>query len=117
MQASNRVVANFNGSQVYTASFNTVPLSTSEATQYVNVEAITSAVGGTSPSLTLTGQWSFDGGTSWSSSDSGGDAFTAITANGQKVRQMTVKGPMFRLSGTITGTTPTFTTKFNVQLI
>lgn len=101
----------------FTANGNSAAMDVSQATQYVNVEVVTSAVGGTSPNLVIVGQWSFDGGTSWSTSDGGGDTWNAITANGQKMRQSTIKGPLFRLNYTITGTTPTFTIAVNLFIV
>jgi hypothetical protein len=113
----NRTIRNAVPVATYTATFNTPSMDVSQVTQYVNVEVVTTAVTGTTPSLVLVGQWSFDGGTSWSSSDGGGDTWNAITANGQKMRQMTPKGPLFRLNGTITGTTPSFTVAVNLNII
>lgn len=74
----------------------------------LNILAAVTAVSGTSPSMTLSVQWSNDAGTTWFDADPA-DAFTAITATGNKVKQVTVKAPAFRVLYTITGTTPSFT--------
>lgn len=116
-QKESRLIANAVGINTYTANGSSGVIDVSAATSAVNVEVITSAVSGTSPNLVITGQWSFDGGVSWSSSDGGGDTWNAITANGQKMRQHTIKGPLFRLGYTITGTTPSFTIKVNAFLV
>jgi hypothetical protein len=65
------------------------------------------AVSGSSPSLTLSVEWS-DNGTDWHQSDVA-DAFTAITAAGKKVKEFDVKGDYYRVVWTISGTTPSFT--------
>jgi hypothetical protein len=88
-----------------------------DALNYVNVEVVTTAAGGTSPSMVWIVQWSFDGGVTWSSSDGGGDTWNAITAVGQKMRQSTVKGPLARLSGTLSGTSPTMSYAVRVHLV
>lgn len=65
------------------------------------------AVSGTSPSLTLSVEWS-DDGTTWFQADPA-DQFTAITAVGKKAKSFTVKAPFMRTVWTISGTTPSFT--------
>lgn len=65
------------------------------------------AVTGTTPSLTVTVQWSNDG-TTWFNADTP-DTFTAITAAGKVTKLFTVKGLYARLNYAITGTTPSFT--------
>lgn len=117
MQANNRVITPAYGPATFTASFNTGSMDVSQASNYINVNVVTSAVTGTTPSVTLSAQWSYDGGTTWVVSDAGAEAFAAITANGSVMRQFTPKGPLFRLSGTVTGTTPSFTVKVNLFLI
>lgn len=66
------------------------------------------AVAGTTPSMTLSVEWSHDGGNTFAQADTA-DTFTAITAAGAKVKAFPVKGEHFRLVWTITGTTPSFT--------
>lgn len=65
------------------------------------------AVSGTSPSMTVNVEWTNDGST-WFVADPA-DAFTAITATGNKVKQFAVKGLSARLNYAISGTTPSFT--------
>ena len=72
------------------------------------------AVSGTTPSMTLSIEWSPDGVT-WYPGETA-DAFTAITATGARAKAFPVKGPYARASWAITGTTPSFTfvaTSFN----
>lgn len=65
------------------------------------------AVSGTTPSLTLSVEWSHDG-TAFAAADPA-DTFTAITAAGRAVKKFDVKGPHYRVVWTISGTTPSFT--------
>lgn len=65
------------------------------------------AVSGTTPSLTLSVEWSHDGAT-WFTADPV-DTFTAVTASGKKVKLFQVKGTVARVTWTISGTTPSFT--------
>lgn len=74
----------------------------------MSVLANVTAVSGTTPSMTLSLQWSHDGGTTWADADPV-DGFTAITATGPKVKDFAVKAPHVRLAWAITGTTPSFT--------
>lgn len=66
-----------------------------------------SAVSGTTPSMTLTVEWSQDGSTFHAGDPA--DSFTALTAAGNVAKSFAVKGNFFRLVWTITGTTPSFT--------
>jgi hypothetical protein len=75
----------------------------------VTVGIVASAVSGTTPSATFEIQWSFDG-TNWGSADGAADTFAAITAAKSVFKNVTVKAPLMRLSWTVTGTTPSFTT-------
>ncbi len=77
-------------------------------TATVNLELVVTAVGGTTPSLTVAVQWS-DNGVDFAAVDTTPDTFAAITAAGNVVKQFAAKGPYFRLVYTVTGTTPTFT--------
>lgn len=72
------------------------------------------AVSGTTPSMTLTVEWSVDGGVTFLKGDPV-DTFTAITAVGTAVKSFTPKGNAYRVTWTITGTTPSFT--FDVAAI
>lgn len=74
----------------------------------LDLEVNVSAVSGTSPSMTLSVQWSNDG-TNFGAPDGGGDTFAAITAATTVAKQLTVKGLYCQLVWTITGTTPSFT--------
>lgn len=69
------------------------------------------AVSGTTPSMTLTVQWSSDG-TAWSDTETP-EGFVAITATKNVVKEFTAKAAFYRLVWTISGTTPSFT--FNVS--
>lgn len=71
------------------------------------------AVSGTSPSLTLSVEWSFDG-VNFLKGDPV-DAFTAVTAVGGAAKSFTPKGMAYRVTWTITGTTPSFT--FDVSAV
>ncbi len=67
-----------------------------------------SAVSGTSPSMSVSVEWSMDG-TNWAVGDPA-DAFTAaFTAAGARVRLFDVKAAAYRVVWAITGTTPSFT--------
>lgn len=66
------------------------------------------AASGTTPSMTLSVEWSHDGGATWSQADPA-DTFTAITAAAVKVKSFAVKSDVYRIVWTITGTTPSFT--------
>src|SRR5262249_33825008 len=66
------------------------------------------AVSGTSPSMTISVEWSQDGGTTFAQADPA-DAMTAMTAAGTKVKEFSAKAPVCRVVWTITGTTPSFT--------
>lgn len=74
----------------------------------LNLLVDVSAVSGGTPSLTLSAEWSQDGGTTWAAADTA-DAFTAITAAAVRVKRVDVKAPHYRVVWTITGTTPSFT--------
>jgi hypothetical protein len=90
-----------------TTSGNSGPLGLSD-TPTVDLEVVTSAVSGTTPSLALSVLWS-DDGVNFGAPDGGGDTFTAITAAGSAVKQVAVKGLYMQIVWTITGTTPSFT--------
>jgi hypothetical protein len=77
--------------------------------QLLHVLADVTAASGTTPSLTLSVEWSMDAGTTWAQVDATADAFAAVTATGTKVKTFNVRAPYYRLVWTITGTTPSFT--------
>jgi hypothetical protein len=66
------------------------------------------AVSGTTPSMTLTVEWSHDG-VNFAALEGTPDGFTAVTAVGRKAKSLPVRGPFYRFVWTITGTTPSFT--------
>lgn len=74
----------------------------------LDLEVNVTAVSGTSPSMTLSVQWSNDG-TNFGAPDGTPDAFAAITAAGTVEKQITVKGLYCQIVWTITGTSPSFT--------
>lgn len=67
----------------------------------VNLTAITG--GG---NLTLSLQWSTDGGTTWYTPETA-DSFAAISAAKSTVARFLVKGRQFRFNEVLTGTSPT----------
>lgn len=67
----------------------------------------TTAVSGTTPSMTVSVQWSNDGA-SWATADPA-DTLTAVTATGTVVKSFTTRAAFARASWAITGTTPSFT--------
>lgn len=73
----------------------------------VSVMLDVTAVSGTTPSMTVSVEWSPDGTTFFPVETP--DAFTAITATKKVAKSFTVKGAYWRLVWTISGTTPSFT--------
>lgn len=73
------------------------------------------AVSGTTPSMTVSVQWSNDGVT-FADNDGTADTLAAITAAKATVKQFPVKGAFFRVVYTITGTTPSFTLTASARL-
>jgi hypothetical protein len=69
----------------------------------LNVTAVT----GTSPSMTVTVEWSYDG-TNFAVGETT-DSFAAITAAKVTNRLVSVRAPYYRLVWAITGTSPSFT--------
>jgi hypothetical protein len=68
----------------------------------------TTAASGTTPSMTLSVEWSPDAGTTWCAADAA-DTFTAITTTTNLAKRFAVKSNTYRIVWTITGTTPSFT--------
>lgn len=62
---------------------------------------------GTSPSMTVSVQWSNDA-TTWFTADPA-ENFTALTDTGSVVKSFVIKGLYARLNYLISGTTPSFT--------
>jgi hypothetical protein len=73
----------------------------------IDVFVDATAVSGTTPSLTVNVEWSYDNAT-WFAGDTA-DSFTAATAAQKRVKEFAVKGQYARLNYTIRGTTPSFT--------
>lgn len=72
------------------------------------------AVSGTTPSMTLTVEWSHDG-TTWFPADPVDSLGAAITAAAKRVRTLDSKGRFCRVVWEITGTTPSFTFAVHVH--
>lgn len=88
-----------------TASFNTGAIETSSPE--ILVSALTTASGGTSPTLDLEVEWSPDG-TNWASADTP-QTFTQITGDTVASKRFEAQARYYRIAATIGGTTPTFT--------
>lgn len=73
------------------------------------LQVATTAASGTTPTLAIAVEWSFDG-TTFAPSDPA-DTLTQITgtANGNLAKSFSVKGLYYRIVWTIGGTTPSFT--------
>ena len=91
-----------------TTTGNTGAIDVHDAGEKVAILANVTAVSGTSPSMTLSVEWSHDG-TNFAAVDGTADSFAAITAASAKVKSFEVKGRYLRAVWTITGTTPSFT--------
>jgi hypothetical protein len=74
------------------------------------------AVSGTTPSMTLSVEWSHDG-TTWFPAATPDTLGAAITAAVKRVHTVDIKGKFCRLVWTITGTTPSFTFAVHVHLL
>ena len=66
-----------------------------------------SAASGTTPTLDVSVEWSYDG-TNWAVGDTA-DTFAQLTAAAKKVKSFTSKARYARVRWTIGGTTPSFT--------
>lgn len=96
----------FAASAARTATGNSGAFAVGGATQ-IGVGVVVTAVSGTSPSMTLSIEWSFDG-TNFGAGETA-TTFAAITAAKTTHQFVAVRAPYFRLVWTITGTTPSFT--------
>ena len=101
-------------STALTASGASAAFKLSEPSEFISVLVSTSAVSGTTPSVTFTVEWSNDG-INFAQGDTA-DTFTAITTAVNHVKDFSVKGVYCRLVWTITGTTPSFTTLATVTV-
>lgn len=82
----------------------------------VNLLVDVTVVSGTTPSLTLSVEWSHDG-TTWfpaATPDTLGAAITAVT---KRVHVLDIKAPFCRVVWAITGTTPSFTFAVHAHLL
>jgi hypothetical protein len=77
----------------------------------LGLELVVTAASGTTPSMTLSVEWSNDG-TNWGTADPT-DVFPAMTAAGRRFKHVTVKARLFRFVWTISGTTPSLTFTVN----
>lgn len=91
-----------------TTSGNSGPLIIVDKGSQVSLLADVTAVSGTTPSMTLSVEWSHDG-TTFAAADPVDTHGAAITATAQRAKVYTVKGPYYRVVWAITGTTPSFT--------
>lgn len=91
-----------------TASGNSGAFTLTEGNQNLSVLVDVTVVSGTTPSMTISVEWSDDSGTTFAQADPA-DAMTALTTTGTKAKIFQVKAPWFRVVWTITGTTPSFT--------
>lgn len=78
-----------------------------EGTLHVDATAVT----GTSPTLAVSYETSPDDGTTWFTHTTGAN----ITAAGKQTTQLTHLGRTYRITGTVGGTTPSFT--YSVHLV
>jgi hypothetical protein len=90
-----------------TATGNSDLIKSEDLGETVALLADVTAVSGTTPSMTLSVEWSNDG-TNWATPETA-DAFAAITAAAKKVKTFERKAAFNRVVWTITGTTPSFT--------
>lgn len=89
-----------------TTSGNSTTCTAADKHKYLNVFLNVTAQSGTTPTLDLQIQWSLDGNTWFSVSDT----FTQVGAvTGQFFKQFIVKAPYYRALYTIGGTTPSYT--------
>jgi hypothetical protein len=75
--------------------------------EILNILLDVTAVTGTTPSMTVSMEWSHNG-TTFAAVDTA-EAFVAITAAKVTVKGFPIRAPFYRLVWTITGTTPSFT--------
>lgn len=91
-----------------TATGTSAAVDTRSAAARLNILVDVTAASGTTPTLDVTVEWSFDGGTTWAVSDPA-DSFTQLTAAAVRAKQFNIKAPTYRLRWTIAGATPSFT--------
>lgn len=98
------VVVHPSAARTATGQTGAIPTNTGDKVSlFLNVTAAT----GTTPTLTVSVEWSVDG-TNFGPAETP-DAFTQVTAQGAKVKAFDAKAPYYRVVYTIGGTTPSFT--------
>lgn len=102
--AANTLVA----SAARTATGSSSAIAVGSGAANLELELEVTAVSGTSPTMTLSIQWS-DDGTNFGNNDGSTDAFAAVTATGNVTKSIPVRAPYMQLTWTIGGTTPSFT--------
>jgi hypothetical protein len=80
----------------------------------INLLVDVTTVSGTTPSMTLTVEWSHDG-TTWFPAATPDTLGAAITAGVKRVHTVDVKGAFARVVWTISGTTPSFTFAIHIH--
>lgn len=96
------------GSAARTTNGNSGPIALNDRGDTLHLLLGVTAVSGTTPSMTVTIEWSHDG-VNFAPLEGTPDGFTAVTATGAKLKSIPIRGPFFRLVWAITGTTPSFT--------
>lgn len=99
------------GAKTATGTSNAMPLGSQSlrlGQQLLELGLNITAVSGTTPTLDLTVEWSFDGGVTFLVGEPA-DTFTQKTAAGSGAKVFTAKGNAYRVKWTIGGTTPSFT--------
>lgn len=102
-----RSVVNVSASSAKIANGNSNLLPVPQNSLSLAIEVVVTAIGGVSPNLALTVQWSQDG-VNIADADPV-DAFTAIVGVGNKSKTFAIKGEFYRLVWALTGTSPSFT--------
>lgn len=80
---------------------------------FISVGVEVASVFGTSPSMTVGVQWSFDGDNWTNPQDDTADIVGTFTAPGIKIKRMPIKAPYYRLAAQVTGTGAQFTVTAN----
>src|SRR5579872_6854965 len=102
--AANTLVA----SAARTATGNSGAIAVGSGAANLELEPEVTAASGTSPTMTLSIQWS-DDGTNFGNNDGSTDAFAQVTTTGNVTKSIPVRAPYMQLTWTIGGTSPSFT--------
>ncbi len=102
--AANTLVA----SAARTATGNSGAIAVGSGAANLELELEVTAASGTSPTMTLSIQWS-DDGTNFGNNDGSTDAFAQVTTTGNVTKSIPVRAPYMQLTWTIGGTSPSFT--------